>query len=559
MMKSKHRLIILCLLVLTILSSCTYVMDRIPNVIKKLPDEPEQVEELIAYTDITKGANYKDFIQGSRSLVEFETYTTEKLTYYFELNKYSKEQINKLISSYENLRTRFETEFNIVLEKPLFLFISDSINFGTEDGKIYLNTLDTNTIEVTTVFLHALFGDTSNYGLVYGLACHIHEALYKTTIEQSIAADKLKDFYSNSRNLTLMDLTIPVFQSSYFSVDQNKYSYSTAYYFTKALIEKDGLDKLVSLIKESLEMNLDFDIKYTEIKNEWLKSIGATESCEVPTIPMRFKQSLKRNADIYPYAIYTQSTISFITPNDNYYHEGTVMSYDYAKKFLTMYEQDVTALREYLAPYIDTNKPVIKCSFKHKDDGMNYYHSDEEGITYSAPLYAGAHEYAHFLTANVGADLPVWITEGIADYCANYLENNGVYRMKQEYYSKFNDSGAKYYFDKNIEAKNEYIENSYLLFYNELKAYNNSKITGDDKDTISSVYFNAARIGDEDERSLSYSEAASLVNYLIKNYGEEKFFELYRDYSKLAEIYSKPFSELKQEWLTKLQSSLVFN
>lgn len=558
MKNNKKVLVIICLLFLAVLSSCSYVIERIPKVIKVLPDEAEQ-PELAVYANISKGSNYKDFIQGSRSLVEFEVFSTEKLVYNFELSKYSEEQVNRLISSFENLRISLETNFNIFIDKPLSLFISESINFGTEDGKIYLNKLDIENIEVTTVFLQAIFGDTSNYGLVYGLACHIYETLYNTTVEQSVSVEDLKKYYSTDRTLNIMDLTIPVFQSLYFNEEQNKYAYSTAYYFVKDLIEKDGVENLIVLLKDSVELDLEFDLKYTEIKNKWLESIRATEICKAPEIPIRYKQSLKRNSKTYPYAMYTQSTISYFSPNENLYFESTIVSYDYTKNYLTMYEQDISALKEYLSPYIDTNKAIINCTIKHKEDGMNYYHGDEEGITYSSPTYAGVHEYTHYLTANLGKELPVWITEGIADYCAYYLENKGVYRMKTDLIKKRDDAGTKYYFDKNVAANNEYIENSYLLFNNELKAYNNSKITGDDKHTISSVYYNAAYIGNEDERSLSYSEAASLVNYLVKNYGEEKFFELYRDYSKLAEIYGKDFSELKQEWLNKLQTSLVFN
>lgn len=558
MMYYKKILIIICLFLLTILSSCDKIIERIPKVIKKLPDEVQLTEQAV-YPNINKGTNYKDFIQGSRSLVEFEVFSTEKLNYNFELNKYSEEQVNKLITSFENLRINIETNYNIFIDKPLTLFISEGINFGTEDGKIYLNKLDIENIDVTSVILQAIFGDTSNYGLVYGLACHIYEALYGASVEQSVSLEELKKYYSTERNLSLMDLTIPVFQTLYFSEEQNKYAYSTAYYLVKDLIKKDGLDNLIALLKDSVKLNLDFDLKYTNIKNKWLKSIGASESCHNPIIPIRYKQSLKRNAKIFPYAMYTQSTISYFKPNENLYFENTIVSYDYTKNYLTMYEQDINALKNYLSPYIDTDKAIITCTIKHKEDGMNYYHGDEEGITYSSPLYAGVHEYTHYLTANLGKDLPVWITEGIADYCANYLESKGVYKMKTEHNNKFDDSGAKFYFDKNVQAKNDYIENSFLLFYNELKAYNNSKITGDDKHTISSVYYNAAYIGNEDERSLSYSEAASLVNYLIKNYGEEKFFELYSDYTKLAEIYGKDFSELKQEWLDKLHTSLIFD
>ncbi len=538
----KKRLIIICLLVILLLSSCT-----ISN---------NQNSKKVIY-NITKGSNYKDFVQGSRDYIEFEALSTEQINYYFEINQYTEEQINDFISKVEILRTNFENEFKILFEEPLSVFISEKHTFGSENRKIFLDNFDLETVDVTVAFLQASFGDTSNYGLCYGLACYANEKLYNASITPSISLEELKQYYSASENLTIMDLTIPVFQKIYFNEEQNKYAYASSYYFVKDLIERKGLDYSINLLKDSQKVDLAFDTEYTNEKNIWLKNLGSTQSCEVPIIPIRYKLLLRKNSKTYPYALYTPSTISYFTPNENFEYEKIVMTYDYVKHYLTIYEQDITALKNYLSPYIDTNKNIITCTFKEKDDGMSYFHDENEGISYSSPLYAGAHEYAHYLTSK--SDLPSWMIEGIADYCANYLEDKGVYRMMNEYNSKYDDNKIIALYNKNLAAKNKEINNSFLLFYQEFIAYYNSKITDDEKRTVARVYNNTARIGEEDERSLSYSEASSLVNYLIKTYGEDKFFELHSDYSKLNEIYGKTFSELKEEWLKKLNVTIMFD
>lgn len=554
MLNYKKILLLICLFISIILSSCTSNKKVHEN--SEISNDGKEPEQIILY-DITKGSNYKDFTQGRMDYIEYEVLSTENVNYYFEIDQYTENQMNEFINNVETLCTNFESEYHIFFEEAISIFISDKIKFGSENRKIFLNNFDLKTNDVTIAFLQAIYGDTTNYGLAYGISCHINESLYRASVSPKTTINKLKKYYSSSENLRIMDLAIPVFRNEYFGEEENKYAYSTSYYFVKSLIEGKGLEYSLALLKDSSKLEIDFDIEYTKEKNNWLESIGAEKSCEVPTIPIRYKLSLGRNSNTYPYAIYTPSTISYFSPKEYFSYEGITMTYDYINHYLTMYEQDINALKDYLSPYIDTNKEVIICTFKQKDTGMSYYHGDNQGISYSSPLYAGAHEYTHYLTSK--KVLPVWMTEGIADYCANYLENKGVYRMMSEYIDKTGSSRVKDLYNKNLSAGNKEIDDSFLYFNNELKAYYNSKRTDDSKRTILDVYYNAASIGEEGERSLSYNEASSLVNYLIKTYGENKFFDLYDDYSKLDEIYGKSFMELKEEWLQKLDSTIILD
>ena len=132
-----------------------------------------------------------------------------------------------------------------------------------------------------------------------------------------------------------------------------------------------------------------------------------------------------------------------------------------------------------------------------------------------------------------------------------------------EYNEKNPNNEAISLYERNLAIEDKETDNSFLLFNNELATYYESKKPYNLKHTISYIYNNSdnnsSYIPHEVDKILTYSEAASLVNYLIKTYGEDNFFELYKDYSKLNDLYGKTFSELKEDWIKKLHSTIILN
>ena len=140
------------------------------------------------------------------------------------------------------------------------------------------------------------------------------------------------------------------------------------------------------------------------------------------------------------------------------------MNYSYIKHYLTIFEQDIAALKIYLSPYINTDKSAISCTFKETDDGMSYYLGTN--ILYASPLSAGAHEYVHYLTDKYTP--PSWMVEGIAEYCVNYLENKGVYRMMTEYNEKNPNNEAISLYERNLAIEDELIKKILDEIFNKL-------------------------------------------------------------------------------------------
>ncbi len=541
MINSKKILIATFLLALLFLISCKQ-FDR-------------QASKQVDY-NITKGSNYTYTLQDGMTNIDCETLSTESVNYYFETDIFLKEEIYEFINNVETLRCYLENEFELSFSEPLSVFVSKKNDFSVDYRKVYLYDLDLVDEDVTIIFIQSLLDEKINYGLSYGLACYVNEVLYKKPIKHRVTIADLKKYYSINENLIFMDLTVPVFETVYFNEKQSKYAYPTAYYFVKDLIERKGLEYAVNLLKNSSKLDIAFDIEFTNEKNIWLESIAATKRCEAPLIPMRFKVSTKSLIEDYPYIIYTPSTISRFIPNIKFKDEGIVMDYTYVKHYLTMYEQDVLALKKYLYPYFNSVKYPIDCYFGGKFESNLYSRKDSynnDKIRYYSPLDAGVHEYAHYLTSTNG--IPLWLSEGLAEYCNYYLVDKDVYRMVDELnriYGKDSLRFIEYYIEDNDNSQ-EIGDKYYIKVMAQYNAYLNSNNINSEAKNIAWYYPDKK---DEEGADLSYIEAASLVNYLIKTYGEEKFFNVYKGYldTSLVSTYGKTFNELREEWLVKLNN-----
>ena len=534
MINYRKSLIFVCFIILLLLSSCTVV--------------DTQTVEQIKYNY----SKYEGIVQDDGYYTKFICTSTERVEYYFEDKKYTEEQIANFINKVENLCTFLESEYEMLFEEPLCIYVSEKSMLQGTDRKVFLNNLTVESIDTVVTFLQAISGYNANYGLCYGISCYVNEKLYGAFLIPDVSVKNLRQYYTKNANMIIMDLTIPVFQTVYFSEEHNKYAYSTAYYFVKDLIERKGLKHSIDLLKNSTKLDTAFDIEYAEEKNIWLKSIGTTNKYEALQVPIRYEMKLGKNTKSYPYIIYTPSTISYFVANEEFKTEGIIMDYDYIKHYLTIYEQDILALKKYFAPYFDGEKDVIPCYFQETIKGSSYYNYTK--LDYSSPLWAGVHEYAHYITYN--DKIPVWMVEGTAKYCDFYLEKDGVYRMIKECFDQsdflLTDNEVMRLYNRNLVDIYEKTNEVNLSLYNEVMAYisNNDKTTHDTFAWIGMVDKN------EDGAELSYPEAGSLVNYLIKTYGEDKYFSLFKDYSKLSETYGKTYEELKEEWLTHLKSKM---
>ncbi len=140
------------------------------------------------------------------------------------------------------------------------------------------------------------------------------------------------------------------------------------------------------------------------------------------------------------------------------------------------------------------------------------------------------HELTHIVMGQIG-DPPALFNEGFATYIS---ERFGAYSLK----NLGGGESSIYQRVRELKSKNEWIPLDELITYQE--------------------------IGSKQSRpQVAYPQAAFFVKYLIDTYGEDKFFQAYKqllnsdnkqvqkkNVEKLKNVYGKPLSELEKQWET---------
>ncbi|QSX06351.1 hypothetical protein JYG23_02510 [Sedimentibacter sp. zth1] len=519
----------------------------------------EKSEKVISY-DYTE---YEGIVQVGGYLTKFSTTSTDSVEYYFSKDEYSEEETNKFIYEYEKIIKVIKNECNYAFDGKLKVYVSDKLLCYGNENNVYINSINDIDVNTITYTLKALNKSGTSYGLCYGLAGAINEKVFKKSIEQGLTTKEIVSFLSNDEERYMLDFTVPTLETTYFTEEENKYAGAISYYFVKDLIKNNDYKYVYELIKNSSNLDMQFDNNITSLKNDWLKSIGSDLECVALEVPIRYEKNYERDNTTFPYITYTNSTISYVSKTMVEPSIEVDMDYKYCQEYFTMYEKDIAELKDYLSPYFDTDLEPVECYFLEELD-VNY--SSSYIIQYTTPLYAGLHEYVHHITHKSGERRPFWLIDGLAEYCHYYNFKNLSSRMTKEIF--YNDRLENKFVVQNNEIvcnyTNEELE-KYLNCVNKLskviknpdsidKNYFfielfveinaiNDYLNPESASTFASTY-----LFNEIGSNLTYPTAASMVNYLIDTYGEEKFFELYKDGYNYQELYGKSFEELYEEW-----------
>jgi len=547
-MSIRRLCLISCLLLLT-LTSCA-----------KQPDGQEQEEEKEKVVEYVKEYEYEDFtgiVQTNGNYLKFAFTTEDSRKYYFEADNFSEQERAYVISEIENLCKVLDDEYGLSINN-INVYIGNGVHTEGYDNNIYLNTSDIPGNMILLTLFQAVFGEQINYGLCLGVRDYIYEIINDVSMKPSISESDIRQYLSLDNNMELMDLTLPTFDTVYFTDEDNLYARAISYYLAKYMIQSYGEQYSLDCLRESVNLDINFDIKYTDMKNEWLQQIGSTNRCSYPVVPIRYSMSHIRGTT-YPYRIYTQSMVAYFTSYATEMYTRDIFDYTYIKNYIEAYEADVSELRQYLSKYIDCNLPVVTCYF-NEEGVASYYEKEINTITNVAPLWAGLHEYVHYLTSNL--EEITWLIEGSAQYLTFYIGDNCSNRLLKESLGDI-DNLNKFKLLADTEEMNTFKNNFYEYYYMlyelmyplqevklDLPIFNNTNVYLEymkltNQKTLSEIFImkNTSDGGD-----LTYEEAGSLVNYLIKTYGEEAFFDLYTDYSRIDEIYGKGYEELVEEW-----------
>ena len=488
--------------------------------------------------------NTEGVVQDSGTYLNFDTTNDNNICYGFESSEYTVEEENQMIGEISALLSYICEEFGIDQPNEMNIYVGKEITTYGITGNAYISSDDYGSELEIVALLQSISNETANYGLCYGLANFIAQKV-----------EYCRESYEGFQNLgakcdgvdsSLLNLSLPVFQTAFYSQEENEFSYQIAYEFTNWLIEEKGLKIVYELIASSAELDASYENQYETYMNDWLKSINSTVVYQSNEEPIRFVLNHGSDKTKYPYIIQTYYINAYFEPNMAVRNSKEVYDYTYINHYLEMYIQDIRELTEFYSPYFGDDREAIKACF-FEDYASNEYFSRLGYLKYNSPLGSGLHEYSHYITYIEG--IPCWLTEGIAQWSTYYLTDYCQQRMITEYITSKEDvlkSNNEY-----MNARNQYLKHvdekgdsySELTTFSEISAWlNYSGVYEDAKVSFGQNIL----INDGD--NLTYFEAGSMIHYMIDTYGEKTFFSMYQNGGNLEKYYGKSYDKLYNEW-----------
>lgn len=450
-------------------------------------------------------------------------------------NIYSK-KIQKEIT--EILVDKFELMKKQTLYRPdkkIYIYILDKTiqnQIFLVDSSIYCS-IDHINSEDFLYYLVSLYFDIKEPWKAIGLCGYINESL--------IDNSKLADYYLNADNFDLLGLFGGRFLHEWNTKEEFEIAFMTAYSYTKYLINDNDI--------------LDFLYDDMDNRQEWLTSIGVNKELDESSEIMDITCYAKDNE--YPLIVHTNDSSYYFKPIENYFTTAEQM-----EEFIRLAKD----FREYLQNYLRKNAAIsfsklnVDVSYRYyMRTGLSLCYVDRKSneINLAFGIYGLTHEIVHEMIPYKRDER--WIDEGLAEYlsCVVYPNNE----KRKWYYDTICQ------FDKNDDIYKFYIEhggslNSISDFNMELAidAYCYAKLRNQSS-SWEQEHFNSPLISDLyhiDNKNksrgdeLTYFQASSFVNYLVKKYTIDTVIDFCNSTISYEDYFGYSYIQLKQDWIAEI-------
>ncbi|QSX05557.1 hypothetical protein JYG23_12895 [Sedimentibacter sp. zth1] len=528
------KLLLLLLIISTLVFSACGKED-LPYTTEKIEAPEESASKYVMYDPIDKieDTKWRD--------MTFESFKTKNITYWFDNSVEMDKRVKYVSDTYMAINYLVE-KYNLT-DIPEYYISSDFYNHIEKDA-VYLK-LDEESSCIEEFIIQTMFKLTDtkcNYGLIYGISKSIEDELNTIASKQEIIENSdISTFIE--KNTEVMDLTLPVFITEYYKEEDIEKTKYIAKELVKYMSEKHGEDKLEELLLSSSKLTLDFDKEYKKYCDEWLKSIGCNVALQDETLPVRYEIY---GDEHYPIAIVTEwMTYCFHREFKDRDSEMTGYNgtYQDIKECIHTLEKDMKDVRDYIpVEFTKEDADGYKTFFNNFVELNNYESLSCYDKIDCLTLLDYIHEYAHTvsLVNHRFYSTDELLIEGIAEYCLNKFSN----------YSKEIDKSCLNEFSKSQDANNQLIYKIYSQFANE----NKGKV---DDFTLCEIFFyqnykNSNINVMEDDYFYLYYFGPIFTNYLISNYGINKYMGVFNDFAEFSTCYKKSFPNMKQEVLNYL-------
>ena len=275
--------------------------------------------------------------------------------------------------------------------------------------------------------------------------------------------------------------------------------------------------------------------------------------------PFRLEQNEGRNAVSYPYFVRTASATWYFAKADMELL-GEEAFLEGFRQVAENQEADLADAREALKGFIREEIPAVDIytDFSGKSEesrfGGGFCYRDGRGIRLFTDWNAAGgsllHEYVHYLSFCC-TDTPVkegfW-AEALADYVSKLACEN---RMARAASRSINPEAMQFYLDHGAADPETGEFDLRRYTYATAESINSDAAIGQTYLAVSNVFtvVKADRLEHLTSSSLSYPEAACLLEYLIETYGRNTVFSHWDiDAKQMKDVFGKSFSELYGDW-----------
>ena len=416
-----------------------------------------------------------------------------------------------------------------------FYISRDSDNvYAEKNQRIFLDLDEYNTFEALFCITQAFNSRYANYGLMYGMAYFVAEALGYETFDFEHSEQDTFTYLKRSDNVNHFDITFPCFYNEYSSKLQIEYSTDFSVYITEFIIRNNDVFIFNELLKET-DLSI-FEEKFTTYKNQWFNSLSSNFHLATSEYPKAFATE------------HLYNTLEWITESSKYelregyfYHEGLEQyslndSYEYLVNGIDAMEADMDMMDEILK---DETYDYPELHIVLDPGVRGWYNLTGDVLVggYSAFL----HEYVHYLTMQI---MDTYATRIMYEWVACYYSN----------YSVFFDESITEELLLNYEYNRE---NSIL---NQIDFEDNDEFNYS-KDWQKIINYQLAYNQDYIVLTLDHYRRVPLTSYVIYLIdlcgSEEAFYEVMKDNSLLENYTSKTFEELVEDWIEYHQENYI--
>ena len=433
------------------------------------------------------------------------------------------------------------------------LYISDKIESCVKNNKTFIKySEDYELEEIVSQILLAIYGEYSNYGLIYGEAIDVLEKTGKVNDNQTDVV-KIGDFKNNlQENPEYLDLIYPLFAEEYRDDEDIDISVAKglALDFSKYMKNELGQEYL-DFLDESSDFNIAFDEKFVEYMNAYLKANDvdlimnihdtAIRSCKTGNFMYRinisseyvnykFQDNFYFHFDAGKYIVYKEgNTYAEVI---NYVHEQE----QNLSKIISFWDEDIDESHKHTDVYFTNDMKFKYFGMNARSPIIDYDNPNErKSIVIIKSAKSFSHEMTHrlydeYLRCELGHALvegrailsDVLIMTDNTEYFydlyklgVNYPSLFGRNDKFRESFDEYMKSLGQFPFDNKIFEDEEYIRN-----YMEICAY--KSVNWEKIDRKSIIY--------------TYNFGAILSAYIIDNYGLDSYKEVYKNSSSLSEF-----------------------